>query len=189
MANLKLASLPSSMLHKIIFIVARSSVWEVSCAQVAFPGFSVGGREDYFYKSANLIFMKDWIDVVNAVIQRSSTGEICMSSSSSIYLIKEKKKIHLASKRGFLLVRYVDDMMNLAFCADDRGLVHKYPAFTLEYVDWLYHMITSWVLSGHWGYDKPKMFMSLLQRIDPNVSNDCSCSRIIEPVFVISLDG
>ena len=74
-------------------------------------------------------------------------------------------------------------MMNLAFSIDHRGLVHNYPAFTREYVDPMYHMITSWALSGHWGYDKPEMFMFLLGRID------CWCSAIIEPVFVVSIDG
>ncbi|WZY88192.1 hypothetical protein YC2023_044927 [Brassica napus] len=33
------------------------------------------------------------------------------------------------------------------------------------------------------------MFMSLLERIDRNVSYDCWCSAIIEPVFVVSIDG
>ncbi|CAN6999733.1 unnamed protein product [Brassica oleracea var. botrytis] len=80
-------------------------------------------------------------------------------------------------------------MMNLAFSVDDRRLVHNYPGFTREYVDRMYHMITSWALICHWGYDKPGMFMSLLQRIDPDMSYDCWCSRIVEPVFVVSIDG
>ena len=79
--------------------------------------------------------------------------------------------------------------MNLAFSVDHRGLVHNYPDFTREYVDRMYHMITSWALSGHWDYGKPEMFMSLLERIDPNVSYDCWCSAIIERVFVVSIYG
>ncbi|KAF3516936.1 hypothetical protein DY000_02060755 [Brassica cretica] len=80
-------------------------------------------------------------------------------------------------------------MMNLAFSVDHRGLVHNYPDFTHEYVDRMYHMINSWALSGHWGYSKPEMFMSLLERIDPNVCYDCWSSAIIGPVFVLSIDG
>ncbi|CAG7885350.1 unnamed protein product [Brassica rapa] len=38
-------------------------------------------------------------------------------------------------------------------------------------------------------YEKPEVFMSLLERINPNVSHDCWCSAVIEPVFVVSLDG
>ncbi|CDY35860.1 BnaC09g37920D [Brassica napus] len=44
-------------------------------------------------------------------------------------------------------------------------------------------------IRGHWGYEKPEVFMSLLERINPNVSHDCWCSAVIEPVFVVSLDG
>ncbi|CAN6928644.1 unnamed protein product [Brassica oleracea] len=57
-------------------------------------------------------------------------------------------------------------MMNLAFSVDDRGLL-RFPDFppiteidgvnfgshTREYVYRMYHMITSWALTGHWGYD------------------------------------
>ncbi|CAN7110876.1 unnamed protein product [Brassica rapa subsp. narinosa] len=51
------------------------------------------------------------------------------------------------------------------------------------------HMINSWKLSGHWGYDKPEMLTSLLERIDPNVPNACWCSKTEEPLFVVSIDG
>ncbi|CAN6853432.1 unnamed protein product, partial [Brassica oleracea] len=44
-------------------------------------------------------------------------------------------------------------------------------------------------MQGHWGYEKHEVFMSLLERINPNVSHDCWCSAVIEPVFVVSLDG
>ncbi|CAN7093588.1 unnamed protein product [Brassica rapa subsp. narinosa] len=63
-------------------------------------------------------------------------------------------------------------MMNLAFSVDHRGLVHNYHAFTCEYVDQMYRMITSLALSGQRSYDKPEIFMSLLGRIDRNVSYD-----------------
>ncbi|CAG7888888.1 unnamed protein product [Brassica rapa] len=150
------------MLHKILSKVATTSIWGFGSARVGFPGFNTICKEDHFYKSVDLIFLNDWIDEVNAVItfrlrcyqlERMHVGQICRC------------------------------MMNLAFSIDHRGLVHNYPAFTREYVDPMYHMITSWALSGHWGYDKPEMFMFLLGRID------CWCSAIIEPVFVVSIDG
>lgn len=67
MANLNLASLLSSMLHKILSKVAISSIRDFVSARVAFPVFNEIGREDYFYRYANLIFLNDWIDKVNAV--------------------------------------------------------------------------------------------------------------------------
>ena len=67
-----------------------------------------------------------------------------------LHLLDEgREKIHLAGERGCLLAKYVDGMMNLAFNIDHRGLVHNYPAVTREYVDLMYHMITSWALSGY----------------------------------------
>ncbi|CAG7888997.1 unnamed protein product [Brassica rapa] len=107
-----------------------------------------------------------------------------------LHLLDERREqIHLAGEKGCLLAKYVDDMMNLAFSVDHRGLVHNYPDFTREYVDRMYHMTTSWALSGRLGYDKPEMFMSLLERTYPNVCYDCWFSAIIEPVFVVSIYG
>ncbi|CAN6990183.1 unnamed protein product [Brassica rapa subsp. trilocularis] len=98
-----------------------------------------------------------------------------------LHLLDEgREQIHLDGERGCLLAKYVDGMMNLAFSVDHRGLVN-YPNFTREYVDQMYHMITSWALS--------EMFMSILERIDSNVCYDCWCSAIIEPVFVVFIDG
>ncbi|CAN6884617.1 unnamed protein product [Brassica oleracea] len=162
MANFNLAYLLPSMLHKILSKVATISIRDFGCARVAFPGFSTVGREDYFYKFADLIFLNDWLDQVNAV----------RTFRLKCYQLGNPEVIYLR-----------------AFSVDHRGLVHNYPDFNREYVDRMYHMITSWVLSCHWDYDKPEMFMSLLERIDPNVSYDCWCSAIIEPVFVVSIDG
>ncbi|CAH8384379.1 unnamed protein product [Eruca vesicaria subsp. sativa] len=79
-----------------------------------------------------------------------STCEVCMSSSSSIYLMTEGKKIHLTGERGLLLAKYVDGMMNLALSVDDRGLVYNYPSFSREFVDRINYMITTSVFSSHW---------------------------------------
>ncbi|CAN7016323.1 unnamed protein product [Brassica rapa subsp. trilocularis] len=87
-----------------------------------------------------------------------STCDVCMSSSSSIYLMKEGKK-------SVLLVGDDYVMLNLAFSVDARGFVHNYPSFSLEFVDRMNYII------------------------NPNVSHDCWCSAVIEPVFVVSLDG
>ncbi|CAH8392438.1 unnamed protein product [Eruca vesicaria subsp. sativa] len=62
-------------------------------------------------------------------------------------------------------------MLKLAFSIDDRGLVHNYTSFSREFVDQMNYMITT------------------SERIDPNVSHNCWCSAVIEPVFVVSLDG
>ena len=65
--NFNLASLPPSMLHKILSKVATTSIRDFGCARVVCPGFNAIGREDYFYKSADLIFLNDWLDQVNTV--------------------------------------------------------------------------------------------------------------------------
>ncbi|WZZ70828.1 hypothetical protein YC2023_082198 [Brassica napus] len=144
MANFNLASLPPSMLHEILSKVATTSIRDFGSARVAFPGFNAVGREDHFYKSADLIFLNDWTDEVNAV-------------------------------RTFKLRCY--------------QLGNPEAIYLQEYIDHMYHMITSWAHSGHWGNNKPEMFMSLLGRIDRNVSYHCWCSAIIEPMFVVSIDG
>ncbi|CAF2058072.1 unnamed protein product [Brassica napus] len=67
-----------------------------------------------------------------------------------LHLLDEgREKNYLATERGCLLAKYVDDMMNLAFSVDYRGLVHNYSGFTHDYVDRMYHMITSWAFTGH----------------------------------------
>ncbi|CAG7864131.1 unnamed protein product [Brassica rapa] len=198
MANFNLASLPPSMLHKILSKVATTSIRDFGCARVALP--DAVGREDYFYKSVDLIFLNDWLDHVKAVrtfrlkcYQLGNPEAIYLRAMYEYFILhlldEGRKTIRLAGERGCLLAKYVDGMMNLAFSVDHKGLVHNYPDFTREYVDRMYHMFTSWALSGHWGYGKPEMFMSLLERIDPNVCYDCWCSTIIEPVFVVSIDG
>ncbi|KAG2330154.1 hypothetical protein Bca4012_020257 [Brassica carinata] len=168
MENLNLASLPPSMLHNILSKVATTSIRDFCCARVAFPGFNKIGREDYFYKSANLIFMNDWLDEVNAV------------------RIFRLNCYHLGNPEAITLS---DGLMNLAFSNDDRGLVHNYPTFTRQHVDQMSQIINSWALTGHWDYDKPGIFLSVMERTDPNESYDCWCSIIIEPVFVVSIYG
>ncbi|WZZ69970.1 hypothetical protein YC2023_081340 [Brassica napus] len=163
MANFNLASLPPSMLHKILSKVATTSIRDFGCTRVSFPGFNAVGREDYFYKSADLIFFNDWLDQVNGVrtfrlkcYQLGNPEAIYLRGMYEYFILhlldEGREKIHLAGERGCLLAKYVDGMMNLAFNIDHRGLVHNYPDFTREYADRMYHMIASWWLSGHWGY-------------------------------------
>ncbi|CAF1707746.1 BnaC03g75190D [Brassica napus] len=154
MANFNLASLPPSVLHKILSKVAKTSIWDFGCAKVAFPGFNAVGREDYFYKSADLIFLNDWIDQVNVVrtfrlkcYQLGNPEAIYLQGMYEYFILhlldEGREKNHLVGERGCLLAKYIDGMMNLAFSVNHRGLVHNYPDFTREYVDWMYHMITS----------------------------------------------
>ncbi|CAH8337232.1 unnamed protein product [Eruca vesicaria subsp. sativa] len=67
MSNSNLASLPPSMLHKNLSKVATNHIRDFGSARVALPAFNQIGREEYFYKSADLIHFSDWIDEVNAV--------------------------------------------------------------------------------------------------------------------------
>ncbi|CAN7135258.1 unnamed protein product [Brassica rapa subsp. narinosa] len=147
MLNSNLASLPPSMLHKILSKVATSHLRDFGCARIAFSGFNQIGREEYFYRSADLFNLNDWIDEANAL-------------------------------RTFRLRCYQAGNLEAIYI---RGI--------REFVDRMNYMITISVSSGHWGYEKPEVFMSLLERINPNVSHDYWCSAVIEPVFVVSLDG
>ena len=181
MANFNLPSLPPSMLNNIISKIATTNIRDFGSARVAFPEFNAIGREDYFYKSTNLIFLNDWTDEDNAVrtfrLRYYNLGNPEANYLRGMYELfilhlrnERREKIHLAAERGCLLAKYVDVMMNLAFSVDDRGLVHNYPNFTREHVNRMSHIITAPELSGHWDYDKPGMFLSVFERIDANVS-------------------
>ncbi|CAH8288411.1 unnamed protein product [Eruca vesicaria subsp. sativa] len=71
-----------------------------------------------------------------------------------LHLLDEGRgKIHLAGEKGLLLANR-------------------------EFVDRMNYMITTSVSSDYWGYEKSEVFMSLLERIDLNVSHDCWCSAM-----------
>ncbi|WZY94122.1 hypothetical protein YC2023_066451 [Brassica napus] len=97
--------------------------------------------------------------------------------------MKEGKKIHRAGERGCVLAQFVDAMLNLAFSVDGRGIVHNYPAFTRQHVDEMFQIINSWDLTGYWNYEKPPMFLSVAERIDPNVPHDCWFSNLDPPIY------
>ncbi|KAG2323129.1 hypothetical protein Bca52824_016342 [Brassica carinata] len=200
MENFNLTSLPPSMLHKILSKVATTSIRDFGSARIAFPGFNEVGRDDHFYRSANLIYLNDWLDEVNAIrmfrlnCYHLGNPEAIylrgMYESFILHLVDEgREKIHLAGERGCPLAKFVDGMMTLAFSMDDRGLVHNYPDFTRQHVDQMFQIINSWELTGHWDYDKPGMFLCVMKRIDSNFQYYCWCSKLIEPVFVVSLNG
>ncbi|KAL0734350.1 hypothetical protein Bca4012_010560 [Brassica carinata] len=187
MSKFNLASLPSSLLHKILSKVATSHLRDFGSARVAFSGFNQISREEYFYRSADLLNLNDWIDEANALrtfrlrcYQAGNLEAIYMRGMYEFFVLhlldEGRGKIHLAGERGLMLAKYVDVMLNLAFSVDDRGFVHNYPNFSREFVDRMNYMITTSVYSGYWGYEKPEVFMSLLERINPNVSHDCACS-------------
>lgn len=202
MSNFYLESVPPSILHKILSKVATNHIRDFGSARIAFSGFNQIGRDDYFYQSANLFGFNDWIEEVNAVrtfrlrcYQAGNPEAIYlrgMHEFFQLHLLDEgREKIHLAAERGLELAKFVDGMLNLAFSVDDGGLFHNYPNFSREFVHRMNCMIRTVLPSGHWGYEKPQEFMSLLERIkNPIFSNDCCCSSAIEePVFVVSYNG
>ncbi|WZZ35703.1 hypothetical protein YC2023_019104 [Brassica napus] len=145
MSNFNLASLPPSMLHKIL-----------------------SNREDYFYRSADLFNLNDWIEEANALrtlmLRCYEAGNLeaiyirGMYEFFVLHLLDEgREKIRLAGERRLLLAKYVDGMLNLAFSVDARGFVHNYPSFSREFVDRMNYMIMTSVFSGYWGYEKPQM--------------------------------
>uniref|UniRef100_A0A0D3BUZ2 Uncharacterized protein n=1 Tax=Brassica oleracea var. oleracea TaxID=109376 RepID=A0A0D3BUZ2_BRAOL len=91
------------MLHKILSKVATSHLRDFGSPRIAFSEFNEIGREEYFYRSADLFNLNDWIDEANALrtfrlrcYQAGNLEAIYMrgmyESSSSIYLIKEGEK-------------------------------------------------------------------------------------------------
>ncbi|WZZ53407.1 hypothetical protein YC2023_053514 [Brassica napus] len=160
MSNSNLASLPPSMLHKILSKINEANAlrtFRLRCYQA-------GNLEAIYMRGMYEFFVLHLFD-------------------------ERREKICLAGERGLLWAKYVDGMLNLAFSVDARGFVHNYPSFSREFVDRMNYMITTSLSSSPWGYEKPEVFMSLLERINPNISHDCWCSAVIEPVFVVSLDG
>ncbi|KAG2307432.1 hypothetical protein Bca52824_027180 [Brassica carinata] len=137
MENMNLASLPPSMLHKILSKVATTNIRDFGSARIAFPGFNKIGRNDYFYRSANLIYLNDWsywLDEVTAVrtfrlncYRLGNPEAIYLRGMYEFFILHlvdvGREKIHLAGERGCLLAQFVDGMMNLAFSVDDRGMV------------------------------------------------------------------
>ncbi|KAH0872921.1 hypothetical protein HID58_070283, partial [Brassica napus] len=116
--------------------VATTIIRDFGSARVAFPEFNAIGRENYFYKSANLIFMNDKTDEVNAAstfrLKSYNLGNpeaIYLQGMYEFFILhlldEGREKIHLAAERECLLAKYVDGMMNLAFSVDDRGLNNR----------------------------------------------------------------
>ncbi|CAN7043387.1 unnamed protein product, partial [Brassica rapa subsp. trilocularis] len=127
--------------------VATSHLWDFGSARIAFSGFNQIGREEYFYRSADLFNLNDWIDEANDL----RTFRLrCYQAG--------REKIRLAGERGLLWAKYVDGMLNLAFSVDARGFVHNYPSFSRKFVDRMDYMITTSVSSDHWGYEKPEFY-------------------------------
>ncbi|CAF2056596.1 unnamed protein product [Brassica oleracea] len=83
--------------HKILSKVATTIIRDFGSARVAFPEFNAIGRENYFYKSANLIFMNDKTDEVNA----ASTFRL------KSYNLGNPEAIYL---QGFLVEESEDDV-------------------------------------------------------------------------------
>ncbi|CAN6990086.1 unnamed protein product [Brassica rapa subsp. trilocularis] len=107
------------MLHKILSKVATTSIWDFGSARVGFPGFNAICKEDHFYKSADLIFLNDWTDEVNAVItfmlrcyQLGNPDAIYLRGMYEYFILhlldEGRETIHLAGERGCMLVKYVD---------------------------------------------------------------------------------
>ncbi|KAL0696104.1 hypothetical protein Bca4012_063284 [Brassica carinata] len=152
MSNSNLASLPSSLLHKILSKVATCHLRDF---------------KEYFYRSANLLNLNDWIDEANAVrkfrlrcYQAGNLEAIYMRGMYEFFVLhlldEGREKVHLAGERGLMLAKYVDGILNLAFTVDDRGFVHNYPNFSPEFVDRMNYMITTSVCSGYWGYENQR---------------------------------
>ncbi|CAH8357530.1 unnamed protein product [Eruca vesicaria subsp. sativa] len=168
MENANLTSLPPSMLHKILSKVVNTGIRNFGSTRIVFPGFNEVGRDDHFYRSASLICFNDWVNEVNGI----------RAFKLKCYRLGNPEAIYLR-----------DATLNLAFSVDGRGIVHNYPAFTRQHVDEMFQIITSWEISGDWDYEKPPMFISVAERVDPNVPHYCWCSNLDPPMLVISLDG
>lgn len=74
MKNLNLDSLPNSILDQILSKIAKNSICDFGSARIAFLGFNEIGREYYFYRSADLIFVNEWIEAV-MLLEHSGLGD------------------------------------------------------------------------------------------------------------------
>ncbi|KAF3485050.1 hypothetical protein F2Q69_00052156 [Brassica cretica] len=142
MANFNVASLPPSTLHKILSKVATTSIWDFGSARVAFSGSNAVGREYHFYKSVVFIFLNDWIYEVNVV------------TKLKCYQLGNPEAIYLRGMYEYFILHYLMK----------EG--KKFILLVIEDACWpnmlmIYHMITSWALSGHWGYNKPDVYVSI----------------------------
>ena len=97
--NFNLASLPPSMLHKILSKVAITNIRDFGCAKVSFPGLNAVGREDYFYKSVDLIFLNDWLDQVNTV----------RTSRLKCYQLGDLEAIYLQGMYEYFILLLLDE--------------------------------------------------------------------------------
>ncbi|KAL0722814.1 hypothetical protein Bca4012_037413 [Brassica carinata] len=149
MENLNLASLPPSMLHRILSKVATTSIRDFGSAMIAFPGFNEVGRDDYFYRSANLIYLNDWVDEVSAV----------RTFKLNCYRLGNPEAIYLRGMYEYFFLHLLDE---------GREKIHR---------------------AGNWNYEKPPIFLSVAERVDPNVPHYCWCSNVDPPMFVVSLNG
>ncbi|KAF8112881.1 hypothetical protein N665_0059s0019 [Sinapis alba] len=140
MTNSNLASLPPSMLHKILSKVATSQrTFSFGSTRVAFYGFNQVVREEYFYRSADLFHLNDWMDEVNAV----------RTFKLRCYQFGNPEAIYMRGMYEFFILHLLDERRG-------KSILH-----VREDCCW----------SSHWAYEKPEMFMSLLERIDSNVSH------------------
>ncbi|CAG7906634.1 unnamed protein product [Brassica rapa] len=113
MSNFNLASLLPSMLHKILSKVTTSHLRDFGSARTAFSGFNQIGREEYYYRSADLFNLNDWIDEANALrtfrLRCYQAGNLeaiyirVMYEFFVLHLLDEgREKICLAGERGLL---------------------------------------------------------------------------------------
>ncbi|KAH0929399.1 hypothetical protein HID58_015126 [Brassica napus] len=126
-----------------VYSVTTSHLRDFGSARTAFSGFNQIGREEYYYRSADLFNLNDWIDEANALrtfrLRCYQAGNLeaiyirVMYEFFVLHLLDEgREKICLAGERGLLWAKYVDGMLNLAFSVDARGFVHNYPSFIIE---------------------------------------------------------
>ncbi|KAF3485053.1 hypothetical protein F2Q69_00052155 [Brassica cretica] len=144
MANFNLASLPPSTLHKILSKVATTSIRDFGSARVAFSGSNAVGRENHFYKSVVFIFLNGWIYEVNVV----------RTFKLKCYQLGNPEAIYLRGMYEYFILHYLMK----------EG--KKFILLVIEDAFWpnmlmMYHMITSWALSGHWGYNKPDVYVTI----------------------------
>ncbi|CAH8339227.1 unnamed protein product, partial [Eruca vesicaria subsp. sativa] len=90
---------------------------------------------------ADIIHLNDWIDEVNAV--RTYKFKCYQAGNPQAIYLRGMEKICLAGEKRFLLAKYVDGMLNLAFSVDDRGMVHNFTTLTREFSDQMDHMIAT----------------------------------------------
>uniref|UniRef100_A0A0D3AP93 At2g35280-like TPR domain-containing protein n=1 Tax=Brassica oleracea var. oleracea TaxID=109376 RepID=A0A0D3AP93_BRAOL len=155
------------MLHKILLEVATSHLRDFGSARIAFSGFNQIGREEYFYRSEDLFNLNDWIDEANAL----------RTFRLRCYQAGNLEAIYIRGMYEFFVLHLLDEGREKIRLAGERGLLWA------KYVDGILNLAFSVDARG-FVHNYPSFSREFVDQMNLHDHD-----FVIEPVFVVSLDG